>query len=165
MKKTYSSLGKGGTGLGSSLGLAGDYGLSQVYGLSYRYTNLDYQFDTAIIHDHFTANDQGVARGNALLYQFSLSRRIIPWDLPEFTPEHRLDLILDFFGVWQGDREVKGDDVPNTATHFLLLGTGLQYFYSNIVLEGMVSLPLLANFPTGQAEPDITLIGGLRLYF
>lgn len=138
--------------------------VSPSYALAYRYTNLDYQFDTYMELTHFVQDDSGLALGNRLVYQASLSRRIFPWTLSDSLPKNRLDFILEMSGLWTGDSEFKGIDLENTATNKLMVGPGLIYTRNNLVLETLFQLPLTSNTPDFVPENDLSLTAALRLY-
>ena len=132
-------------------------------GLGYKLDKVDYKADTYINYKYNTTDD-GYSAGNVFSYNLSAERRIWPWKLPEFGADKSLNFIVELNGYWTGSTEVQGTAVTGSANHVLFISPGLQYAYKNTIWDLSVMLPVIKNYSEGSIEPDINLVGGMRIY-
>lgn len=137
--------------------------LYPIYGLSYKYSNLDYQFDFSTFYDQFTTEND-ISPGNLWAFNFALARRIWPWTLPEFEPDSQLTFMVELVGSWTGNTEILGVEQQDTNGFETLIAPGLQFTHKNLVLDASVQLPIITNTQVGTSETDINLISGFRIY-
>jgi hypothetical protein len=100
--------------------------------------------------------------GNALLYDLYLAYQTYPeWP----TPPAQLNFGVEFNGRTVADNEVEGRTVDTGGT-VLFISPGIQYIVNtNLLFETGVQIPIVTDFPSGQLEPDFTVLFGFRFIF
>jgi len=100
--------------------------------------------------------------GNVLLYDLYLAYQTYPeWP----TPPAQLNFSIEFNGRTSGDNEVDGKEVDTGGT-VLFISPGIQYIVTgNLLFETGVQIPIVNDFPSGELEPDFTVLFGFRYFF
>ncbi len=109
----------------------------------------------------FMTESDGLNRGDEFRYDISSSFRLLPSVFKKY-PDHQVNLMFELNGTYTGKSEKKGITDQNSGGHILFLSPGLQYMYSNVILEGSAQIPGITSLNGAQMEPDWTLFFGFR---
>jgi len=112
-----------------------------------------------------TTGFDGLNRGDEFRYDIAGAFRLLPSVFRRF-PAHQVNLMMELNGTQTGKSETNGVKNQNTGGSVLFLSPGLQYMYSNFIVEGSVQIPApgITSLNGSQLEPDWTLFFGVRWF-
>lgn len=105
-------------------------------------------FDTDLVYQMNTG--RGEFRHDTLRYDVSAAYRLVVGETRNTTYE--LDTVIELNGRYVAD-----------GTHELYLSPGLQFITEQWALEASIQLPVVQDLSSGQPEPSVRLVAGLRL--
>lgn len=139
----------------------GSGGVDGIVGIAAGTTRRSYSIEGAV-RGKINSEAKDFKFGNVLLYDLYLAYQTYPeWP----TPPAQLNFSIEFNGRTFADNEVEGKTVDTGGT-VLFISPGIQYIVTgNLLFETGVQVPIVKDFPSGQLEPDFTVLFGFRFIF
>jgi hypothetical protein len=139
----------------------GSGGVDGIVGVAAGTTRRSYSIE-ASLRGKINSEAKDFKFGNVLLYDLYLAYQTYPeWP----TPPAQLNFSIEFNGRTSGDNEVDGKEVDTGGT-VLFISPGIQYIVTgNLLFETGVQIPIVNDFPSGELEPDFTVLFGFRYFF
>ncbi|MFQ5882087.1 MAG: hypothetical protein ACE5I9_06395 [Candidatus Methylomirabilales bacterium] len=139
----------------------GSGGVDGLLGLTFGHTRSWYSIEGAV-QGKLNSEAKDFRFGNVLLYDLYLAYQTYPeWP----TPPAQLNLSVEFNGRTRGDNEKDGKELDTGGT-VLFISPGIQYIVTgNLLFETGVQIPIVKDLPSGQLEPDFTVLFGFRYLF
>lgn len=99
--------------------------------------------------------------GESFRFDLSGVYRLLP-DVYELFPSHQINLMLEMNGDYTGKSKSRGIKDMDSGGAVIFASPGIQYIYSDWIVEASVQLPVVKALHGTQMEPDYAVTFGIR---